>query len=66
MLNEITSDMKSVGVKIHPSRVNYEVMKMSEKDGADKIIGSDHFHNNVVDVVQIFTKKEKPVAKNDQ
>jgi hypothetical protein len=40
-------------------------MEMLEKDGVDQIIGRDHIHAKVVDAVQLFTQKEKPVAKND-
>jgi len=66
MLNEITTDMKGVGVEIHLARVKHEVMEMLEKDGVDQIIGGDHIHNKVVEAVQLFTQKAKPVAKNDQ
>jgi anti-anti-sigma factor len=66
MLNEITGDMKGVGVEIHLARVKHEVMEMLEKDGVDQIIGGDHIHNKVVEAVQLFTQKAKPVAKNDQ
>ena len=66
MLNEITKDMKGVGVEIHLARVKHEVMEMLEKDGVDQIIGRDHIHAKVVDAVQLFTQKEKPVAENDQ
>jgi hypothetical protein len=40
-------------------------MEMLEKDGVDKILGHDHIHDQVVDAVQLFTQKEKPVAEND-
>ena len=66
MLNEITKDMKSVGVEIHLARVKHEVMEMLEKDGVDQTIGRDHIHNKVVEAVQLFTNKEKPVTKNDR
>jgi MFS superfamily sulfate permease-like transporter len=66
MLNEITKDMKSVGVEIHLARVKHEVMEMLKKDGVDQTIGRDHIHTKVVDAVQLFTQKEEPVAKNDQ
>jgi MFS superfamily sulfate permease-like transporter len=66
MLNEITSDMKGVGVEIHLARVKHAVMELLEKDAVDKIIGRDHIHAKVVEAVQLFTQKEKPVAKNDQ
>lgn len=65
MLNEITKDMRTVGVEIHLARVKHAVMEMLEKDGVDQIIGRDHIHNKVVDAVQLFTQKEKPVAVND-
>jgi anti-anti-sigma regulatory factor len=65
MLNEITKDMKGVEVEIHLARVKHEVMKLLEKDGVDLIIGRDHIHNKVVEAVQLFTQKEKPVAEND-
>jgi high affinity sulfate transporter 1 len=66
MLNEITKDMKGVGVEIHLARVKHEVMEMLEKDGVDKIIGRDHIHDKVVDAVELLTQKEEPVAENDQ
>ncbi len=66
MLNEITKNMKGVGVEIHLARVKHEVMEMLEKDGVDQIIGRDHIHNKVVEAVQLFTQKEKPDAENDQ
>jgi anti-anti-sigma factor len=66
MLNEITSDMKGVGVEIHLARVKHAVMQLLEKDGVDQIIGPDHIHNRVFEAVQLFTQKEKPVAKHDQ
>jgi high affinity sulfate transporter 1 len=66
MLNEITKDMRGVGVEIHLARVKHAVMELLEKDGVDKIIGRDHIHDKVVDAVQLFTQKEKPVAENDQ
>jgi hypothetical protein len=40
-------------------------MELLEKDGVDQIIGRDHIHAKVVDAVQLFTQKEKPVAAND-
>jgi MFS superfamily sulfate permease-like transporter len=66
MLNEITKDMKGVGVEIHLARVKHEVMEMLKKDGVDQIIGRDHIHDKVVDAVELLTQKEKPVAENDQ
>jgi high affinity sulfate transporter 1 len=65
MLNEITKDMKSVGVEIHLARVKHAVMELLEKDGVDQIIGRDHIHAKVAEAVQLFTQKEKPVAAND-
>jgi high affinity sulfate transporter 1 len=65
MLNEITKDMKGVGVEIHLARVKHEAIEMLEKDGVDQIIGHDHIHAKVVEAVQLFTQNEKPVAKND-
>jgi MFS superfamily sulfate permease-like transporter len=65
MLNEIAKNMKDVGVEVHLARVKHDVMEMLEKDGVDQIIGRDHIHAKVVDAVQLFTQKEKPVAKND-
>jgi len=47
-------------------RVKHEVMELLEKDGMDKIMGRDHIHNKVVDAVQWFTQKKKPVTKNDR
>ena len=66
MLNEIAGNMKSVGVEIHLARVKHEVMEMLEKDGVDRTIGSDHIHSKVVEAVQWFTQKEKPVSENKQ
>ncbi len=63
MLNEIAKNMKDVGVEIHLARVKHDVMEMLEKDGVDQIIGRDHIHAKVVDAVQLFTQKEKPVAE---
>jgi high affinity sulfate transporter 1 len=60
MLNEITKDMKGVGVEIHLARVKHEAMEMLEKDGVDQTIGRDHIHTKVVDAVQLFTQKEEP------
>jgi MFS superfamily sulfate permease-like transporter len=65
MLNEIAKNMKDVGVEVHLARVKHDVMEMLEKDGVDQIIGRDHIHAKFVDAVQLFTQKEKPVAKND-
>jgi MFS superfamily sulfate permease-like transporter len=65
MLNEITKDMKGVGVEIHLARVKHEVMEMLEKDGVDQVIGHDHIHDKVVDAVELLTQKEEPVAEND-
>jgi high affinity sulfate transporter 1 len=58
MLNEITKNMKSIGIEIHLARVKHEVMKLLEKDGIDQIIGRDHIHNKVVEAAQLFTQKE--------
>jgi len=58
MLNEITKDMKGVGVEIHLARVKHEAMEMLEKDGVDQIIGRDHIHAKVAEAVQLFTQKE--------
>jgi hypothetical protein len=58
--------MKGVKVEIHLARVKHEVMKLLEKDGVDQNIGRDHIHAKVVEAVQLFTQKEKPVARNDQ
>ena len=66
MLNEIAENMKGVGVEIHLARVKHEVMEMLEKDGVDRTIGSDHIHSKVVEAVQWFTQKEKPVLENKQ
>jgi anti-anti-sigma regulatory factor len=66
MLNDITKDMKGLGVEIHLARVKHAVMEMLEKDGVDKIIGRDHIHAKVVEAVQLFTQKEEPVAENDR
>jgi high affinity sulfate transporter 1 len=63
MLNEIAKNMKDVGVEIHLARVKHDVMEMLEKDGVDQIISRDHIHAKVVDAVQLFTQKEKPVAE---
>ena len=54
MLNEITKDMKEVGIEIHLARVKRDVMEMLAKDGIDQIMGRDHIHNQVVDVVQLI------------
>ena len=64
MLNEITENMKCIGVEIHLARVKHEVMELLEKDGVDKIIGRDHIHNKVVEAIQWFTQKKKPGTKN--
>jgi hypothetical protein len=66
MLNEITGDMKGIGIEIHLARVKHAVMEMLEKDGVDQIIGHDHIHDKVFEADQLFTQKEKPVARNDQ
>jgi anti-anti-sigma factor len=58
MLNEITKDMKGVGVEIHLARVKHEIMEMLEKDGVDQIIGRDHIHNKVFEAVQLFTQTD--------
>ena len=58
MLNEITKDMKGVGVEIHLARVKHEAMEMLEKDGVDQTIGRDYIHAKVVDAVQLFKQKE--------
>jgi MFS superfamily sulfate permease-like transporter len=65
MLNEISKNMKSVGVEIHLARVKHEVLQMLEKDGVYQIIGRDHIHAKVAEAVQLFTQKKKPVAEND-
>jgi anti-anti-sigma factor len=65
MLNEITRNMKGVGVEIHLARVKHAVMEMLEKDGVDQIIGRDHIHNKVIEAVQWFTQKEKHISEND-
>jgi anti-anti-sigma factor len=66
MLNEITENMKSAGVEIHLARVKREIMKMLEKDGVDQIIRRDHIHNKVIEAVQWFHQKQKPVSGNEQ
>jgi len=66
MLAEITKDMRTVGVEIHLARVKHAVMEMLEKDGVDKVIGSDHIHDKVGDAVRLFTQQEEPVAESDQ
>ena len=58
MLNEISKNMKSVGVEIHLARVKHEVLQMLEKDGVYQIIGRDHIHVKVAEAVQLFTQKE--------
>jgi high affinity sulfate transporter 1 len=65
MLNEITENMKSIGIEIHLARVKHGVRDMLEKDGVDKIIGSDHIHNKVVEAVQGFIQKDIPLTKKD-
>ena len=65
MLNEITENMKSIGIEIHLARVKHGVMDMLEKDGVDKIIGRDHIHNKVEETVQGFVQKEIPLTKKD-
>ncbi len=65
MLNEITEDMKGVGVEIHLARVKHAVMELLEKDGVDKIIGQDHIHAKVAEAVQWFTQKKKFISEND-
>jgi high affinity sulfate transporter 1 len=65
VLNEITKDMKGVGVEIHLARVKHEVMEMLENDGVDQIIGRDHIHAKVIEAVQLFTQNEKLVTKSD-
>jgi anti-anti-sigma regulatory factor len=66
ILNEITRDMKGVGVEIHLTRMKHAVTEMLEKDGVDQIIGRDHIHDKVFEAVQLFTQKQQPVARNDQ
>ena len=66
MLNEITENMKGVGIVIHLARVKHEIMEMLDKVGVDQIIGRDHIHNKVVEAVQWFTRKKKPGTKNDR
>ena len=36
------------------ARVKRDVMEMLTKNGVDQIMGRDHFHNQVVDVVQLI------------
>jgi anti-anti-sigma factor len=62
MLNEITENMKGVGIVIHLARVKHEIMEMLEKVGVDQIIGRDHIHNKVVEGVQWFTRKDEPAT----
>ena len=64
MLNEITENMKGVGIVIHLARVKHEIMEMLERAGVDKIIGRDHIHNKVVEGVQWFTQKGKLISEN--
>jgi len=58
MLNEITKDMREVGVEIHLARVKHDVMELLEKDGVDENIGRNHVHNKVGEAVQLFTQKD--------
>jgi anti-anti-sigma factor len=62
MLNEITRDMKGVGIEIHLARVKNEVMELLEKDGVDQIMGREHIHNKVLEAVQLFTQQQEPVV----
>ena len=57
MLNQITRDMKRIGVEIHLARVKHEVMELMEKDGVDQIMGCDQIHSKVVEAVHWFTQK---------
>jgi hypothetical protein len=41
-------------------------MEMLEKDGVDQTIGHDHIHDRVMDAVQLFTQKKKPVSEKEQ
>ena len=61
MLNEITENMKGIGIVIHLARAKHEIMEMLEKVGVDQIIGRDHIHNKVVAGVQWFTRKDETV-----
>ena len=58
MLNEITEDMKGLGVEIHLARVKHDVMEMLEKDGVDENIGRNHVHRKVGEAVQWFTRED--------
>jgi high affinity sulfate transporter 1 len=66
MLNEITENMKGIGIVIHLARVKHEIMEMLEKVGFDQIIGRDHIHNKAVEAVQEFIQQDIPLTKNDQ
>jgi len=61
MLNEITENMKGIGIEIHLARVKRDVMEMLKKDGVDKIMGRDHIHIKVAEAVRWFAHKDKPV-----
>ena len=65
MLSEISENMKSIGIEIHLARVKHGVLEMLEKDGVDKIIGSDHIHNRVLEAVEGFVRQELPLTKSD-
>ncbi len=66
MLNEITRDMKGVGVEIHLARVKHEVMELLAKDGVDQIMGRNKIHNKVFEAVQLFTQQQEPVVDKGQ
>ncbi len=66
MLNEITKNMKGVGVEIHLARVKHEVMELLAKDGVDEIMGREHIHNKVFEAVQLFTQQQEPVVDKGQ
>jgi anti-anti-sigma regulatory factor len=57
MLNEITKDMREIGIEIHLARVKHDVMELLEKDGVDENIGRSHVHKKVGEAVQWFTQK---------
>ena len=58
MLNEITKDMREIGIEIHLARVKHDVMELLEKDGVDENIGRSHVHKKVGEAVQWFTQKD--------
>ena len=63
MLNEITKDMRGVGVEIHLARIKHEVLEMIVKDGVDQTIGRDHIHNKIVDAVRWFHRNKQPLVE---